>query len=99
MRAISTSPAADMNDASLAASRSFAIYERMALTTRQFASVMLAASVAVLGTALLSQYWGGLAPCELCLLQRWPWRIAIVLAAAVWLAGDRGALTWGGMGF
>jgi disulfide bond formation protein DsbB len=61
----------------------------MTLTTRPFAAIMLAASIAVLGTALLSQYWGGLAPCELCLLQRWPWRIAIVLAVAAWLAGDR----------
>jgi disulfide bond formation protein DsbB len=61
----------------------------MALTTRSFAAIMLAASIAVLGTALLSQYWGGLAPCELCLLQRWPWRVAIVLAVAAWLAGDR----------
>ena len=54
---------------------------------------MLAASIAVLGTALLSQYWGGLAPCELCLLQRWPWRVAIVLAVAAWLVGDRVSLS------
>ena len=33
------------------------------------------ASLAVLGSAYASQYWGGLAPCELCLYQRWPWRI------------------------
>ena len=61
----------------------------MALTTRSFAGAVLLASVAVLGTALLSQYWGGLQPCELCLLQRWPWWLAIALAAAAWLAGDR----------
>jgi disulfide bond formation protein DsbB len=61
----------------------------MALTTRWFAATVLVASVAVLGTALLSQYWGGLRPCELCLLQRWPWRVAIVLAVLIWLAGDR----------
>jgi disulfide bond formation protein DsbB len=65
----------------------------MALTTRSFATIMLAASIAVLGTALLSQYWGGLAPCELCLLQRWPWRVAIMLAVAAWLAGDRVSLS------
>jgi disulfide bond formation protein DsbB len=65
----------------------------MALTTRSFAAIVLAASIAVLGAALLSQYWGGLAPCELCLLQRWPWRIAIALAALAWLAGDRLPLT------
>ena len=61
----------------------------MALTTRSFAGAVLLASVAVLGTALLSQYWGGLQPCELCLLQRWPWWLAIAFAAAAWLAGDR----------
>src|ERR1700722_16057633 len=65
----------------------------MVLTISQFAGAVLAASVAVLGAALLSQYWGGLAPCELCLLQRWPWRIAIVLAAVAWLTGDRGSLS------
>jgi disulfide bond formation protein DsbB len=65
----------------------------MALTTRRFAAVVLAASLLVLGTALLSQYWGGLIPCELCLLQRWPWRVAIVVAALAWLAGDRLSLT------
>lgn len=61
----------------------------MSLTTRRFAGAVLAASVAVLGAALLSQYWGGLIPCELCLLQRWPWRIAIAIAAFAWLAGER----------
>ncbi|HEV2188036.1 MAG TPA: disulfide bond formation protein B [Stellaceae bacterium] len=65
----------------------------MALTTRQFAVLVLLASLAVLGTALLSQYWGGLVPCELCLLQRWPWRVAIVLAAVAFLVGDRISLT------
>ena len=65
----------------------------MVLTTRQFAGVVLAASVAVLGAALLSQYWGGLAPCELCLLERWPWWIAIAASAVSWLAGERLALS------
>jgi disulfide bond formation protein DsbB len=65
----------------------------MALTTRQFAVVVLAASLLVLGAALLSQYWGGLIPCELCLAQRWPWRVAIVAAALMWLAGDKIPLT------
>jgi disulfide bond formation protein DsbB len=72
---------------------SFAIYDRMGLTTRRFAATVLAASLLVLGTALLSQYWGGLVPCELCLVQRWPWRVAIVLAALAWLGGERISLT------
>ncbi|HYM73718.1 MAG TPA: disulfide bond formation protein B [Stellaceae bacterium] len=59
------------------------------MTTKQFAGVVLAASIGVLGAALLSQYWGGLQPCELCLLQRWPWWVAIAISAATWLTGNR----------
>jgi disulfide bond formation protein DsbB len=40
------------------------------------ATLLAAAS---LGGALASEYWGGLVPCALCLLERWPFRIAIVL--------------------
>jgi disulfide bond formation protein DsbB len=61
----------------------------MGLTGRQFYTVVLAMGVAVLGAVLLSQYWGGLIPCELCLLQRWPWWIALAIAAIAWLAADR----------
>jgi disulfide bond formation protein DsbB len=61
----------------------------MILRTRRFSGAILAASIAVLGAALLSQYWGGLFPCELCLLQRWPWWIAIVLSSLAVLVGDR----------
>jgi disulfide bond formation protein DsbB len=56
--------------------------------------VVLAASVAVLGTALLSQYWGGLAPCELCLVQRWPWLAAIVISLISIILGNRPPLPW-----
>jgi disulfide bond formation protein DsbB len=66
----------------------------MILTIRGFAGLVLAVSAAVLGTALLSEYWGGLAPCELCLLQRWPWGVAIVISLVVVLVGDRPALSW-----
>src|SRR5438105_761464 len=66
----------------------------MRLTTRSFALLVLAVSTTVLGTALLSQYWGGLQPCELCLLQRWPWDAAIVIALVAALAGGRAALPW-----
>lgn len=41
----------------------------------------LAAGVA-LAVALGSQQWGGLVPCALCLLERWPYRVAIVLGLA-----------------
>ena len=40
----------------------------MSLTTRRFAAIVLLASLVVLGTALLSQYWGGLVPCESALV-------------------------------
>jgi disulfide bond formation protein DsbB len=66
----------------------------MNLTTRAFAGFVLAASAIVLGIALLSQYWGGLAPCELCLLQRWPWGIAITISLVAVLVGARPALPW-----
>ena len=66
----------------------------MTLTTRVFAGFVLAASAIVLGTALLSQYWGGLAPCELCLMQRWPWAAAIVISLVVVLVGERAGLAW-----
>ena len=36
--------------------------------------------LALLGGALGSQYLGGLHPCEMCMWQRWPHAVAIVLA-------------------
>ncbi|MGP1396510.1 MAG: disulfide bond formation protein B [Inquilinaceae bacterium] len=47
---------------------------------RNASPILLLACTAVLGTALASQYWGGLRPCELCLYQRWPYAAAIGLA-------------------
>jgi disulfide bond formation protein DsbB len=66
----------------------------MILTSRGFAGFVLIASAIVLGSALMSQYWGGLAPCELCLLQRWPWAAAILVALVALVAGSRPALPW-----
>ena len=66
----------------------------MTLTVRGFAGFVLIASAVVLGAALLSQYWGGLAPCELCLLQRWPWKIAIAISLAALLVGRPPMLPW-----
>jgi disulfide bond formation protein DsbB len=67
---------------------------RALTVTRVFAGFVLVASALVLGGALLSQYWGGLSPCELCLLQRWPWRVAIAVALIALLAGPRIPLRW-----
>ena len=46
----------------------------------------LAAPVALLGGALLSQYVGGLYPCEMCIWQRWPHGAAILLALGAMLS-------------
>ena len=45
----------------------------------------LAVPVALLGGALLSQYAGGLHPCEMCYWQRWPHFFAIAVAALAFL--------------
>jgi disulfide bond formation protein DsbB len=66
----------------------------MIVTPRAFAGFVLIASAIVLGSALLSQYWGGLAPCELCLLERWPWAAAIAISLAAFFIKSRPALPW-----
>jgi len=43
----------------------------------------LLGSILLLGGALAFQYIGGLAPCHLCILQRWPHGIAIALGLLV----------------
>jgi len=66
-------------------------------------ALLLLASTGVLGTALLSQYVGGLAPCELCLLERWPYYTIIVAMALVLLVNqpglDRAALAFAVLAF
>ncbi len=64
----------------------------MTTQARAFPIFVLAASAVVLGGALLSQYWGGLAPCELCLKERWPWTAAIVISFVATMTGSRRAL-------
>ena len=53
---------------------------------RGFTAFVLVTSAVVLGVTLASQYWGGLAPCELCLVERWPWGVAIVIAFVATMA-------------
>ena len=47
----------------------------------------------LLGGAIASQYVGGLHPCEMCIWQRWPHGVAIVVAALAFLfpANNRNA--------
>ena len=53
---------------------------------RAVAALALLAAASALGLALASEYWGGLLPCSLCLLERWPYRIAILLGALALVA-------------
>ena len=46
--------------------------------------------VALLGGALISQYIFGLYPCEMCMWQRWPHLVAIILALSALLFRSRG---------
>jgi disulfide bond formation protein DsbB len=64
------------------------------LTPRTILLAVLLASIAIVGSALLSQYVGGLQPCELCLAERWPYYGAIVLAGLALALDERRAL-WG----
>ena len=47
---------------------------------------VLAATAGVLGAALMFQFIGGLAPCPMCLWQRWPYVAGMALAALALLA-------------
>jgi disulfide bond formation protein DsbB len=50
-------------------------------------------SAGLLGGAFAFQYIGGLAPCQLCLWQRWPHAAAILIGVVALLTGWRG-LAW-----
>ncbi len=47
-------------------------------------ALVLTGSAALLGGALAFQYLGGLAPCEMCLWQRWPHVAALGLGLVAW---------------
>lgn len=50
--------------------------ERLAL------GVVCLAAAAALATALGLEYLGGYAPCSLCVLERWPWLLALITGVA-----------------
>ncbi len=62
--------------------------------TRLHPVLILAASVAVLGTAFAFQYLGGLDPCPLCIYQRYPYGVAIVLVALALALARPPLLAW-----
>ncbi|WP_435260050.1 disulfide bond formation protein B [Thioclava sp. FR2] len=77
------------------------------MTPRLLVALAGLGSVALLGGAFAFQYIGGLAPCTLCLWQRWPHAAAIVIMIVAlmwkpirWLAvlGALAALTTAGIG-
>ncbi len=59
--------------------------------TRTLALLCAVAAGAALGIALASERWGGLVPCALCLWERWPYRVAIVLGLLGFVLPER----WG----
>src|SRR5438445_3774437 len=62
------------------------------VSPRAVVTLLLVASAAIVGTALLFQYVGGLQPCELCLYQRWPYYAAIVATGVALLSGGERAM-------
>ena len=60
-----------------------------ALSRRMIALFTTLAAGSALGVALASERWGGLVPCALCLLERWPFRIVIVFGLLALLAPRR----------
>jgi len=76
------------------------------MTTPRLIALAALGSLALLAGAFAFQYWGGLAPCKMCLWQRWPHAAAITLAglalalkarSIAWL-GAAAALTTAGIG-
>ena len=51
----------------------------MTLSPRLALVLAILAGGAALGVAFGSEWFAGLVPCALCLVERWPWRIAIAL--------------------
>ena len=47
--------------------------------------------IAALAVAIGSERYGGLVPCALCLLERWPYRVAILAGVFAWFAPRRPA--------
>lgn len=67
----------------------------MTLTRQSLTLIATLGSVGLLGGAFAFQYIGGLAPCQLCLYQRWPHAAAILIGVIALTTGWRG-LAWAG---
>jgi disulfide bond formation protein DsbB len=62
----------------------------MRTSSRTVAALSTVAALAALLAALGSETFLGLVPCALCLLERWPYRIAIGLGVVAFLLPGRG---------
>ena len=60
-------------------------------------ALVFAISVIVLVIALVSQYWGGLMPCALCLKQRVAFYVAVPLLALAYIYAPRAPLAMRGL--
>ena len=77
-----------------------------AINLRNLALLAAAGSAALLLGALAFQYIGGLPPCKMCIWQRWPHLVAVLIGAVflvatyriLALAGAAAATTTGGIG-
>ncbi len=77
-----------------------------AINLRNLALLAAAGSAALLLGALAFQYIGGLPPCKMCIWQRWPHLVAVLIGAVflvatyriLALAGAAAAITTGGIG-
>ncbi len=65
----------------------------MSLNRPMLTLIATLGSAALLGGAFAFQYIGGLAPCQLCLWQRWPHAAAILIGIIALTTGWRG-LAW-----
>ena len=61
------------------------------------ALIITLAGTSILATALISEIWGGLTPCALCLQQRWPYYIALPLTAFIWVGARRAPIALKGL--
>ncbi len=66
-----------------------ALLNRLSTDPRAFAALGIAGSAGLLLGALAFQYLGGLAPCPMCIWQRWPHGIAILLGTGAIALGSR----------
>jgi disulfide bond formation protein DsbB len=67
------------------------------MTRSQLTALALIGSLGLLGGAFAFQYIGGLAPCQLCLWQRWPHAAAILIGLVALATGWRGLLWLGAL--